>query len=88
MYTTPEILASLKKVEETRQQRFENKDNIRRMTGEEKEEILGIPLTKMTIPVSPGRNIAVIVETAASVYRLSQMGYNAMDELAERMKNQ
>ena len=42
----------------------------------------------MTIPVSPGRNIAVIVETAASVYRLSQMGYNAMDDLAERMKNQ
>ncbi len=40
MYTNPEILKSLKKVEETRQERFENKDNIRRMTGEEKEEIL------------------------------------------------
>ena len=60
-----------------------------RLGGEpEKEEILGIPLTKMTIPVSPGRNIAVVVETAASVYRLSQMGYNAMDDLTERMKNQ
>ena len=54
----------------------------------ETEEILGIPLTKMTIPVSPGRNLAVVVETAASVYRLSQMGYNAMDELSDRMKNQ
>ena len=60
-----------------------------RLGGEpEKEEILGIPLTKMTIPVSPGRNIAVVVETAATVYRLSQMGYNAMDDLTERMKNQ
>ena len=56
--------------------------------GEDFEEILGIPLTKMTIPVSPGRNLAVIVETAASVYRLSQMGYNAVDELSQRMKNQ
>lgn len=54
----------------------------------EKEEILGISLTKMTIPVSPGRNVAVVIETAASVYRLSQMGYNAMDDLTERMKNQ
>ncbi len=60
-----------------------------RLGGEpEKEDILGISLTKMTIPVSPGRNIAVVVETAASVYRLSQMGYNAMDDLTERMKNQ
>jgi len=42
----------------------------------------------MTIPVSPGRNVAVVIETAANVYRLSQMGYNAMDELTERMKNQ
>ncbi len=58
-----------------------------RLGGEpEKEDILGISLTKMTIPVSPGRNIAVVIETAASVYRLSQMGYNAMDDLTERMK--
>ena len=54
----------------------------------ETEDILGIKLTKMTIPVSPGRNIAVVIETAANVYRLSQMGYNAMEELSERMKNQ
>ncbi|MBR2371489.1 MAG: HPr(Ser) kinase/phosphatase [Clostridia bacterium] len=59
-----------------------------RLGGEpEKEDILGISLTKMTIPVSPGRNVAVVIETAASVYRLSQMGYNAMEDLTERMKN-
>ena len=68
---------------------WDNSKTYERLGGqEEKEDILGISLTKMTIPVSPGRNIAVVVETAANVYRLSQMGYNAMDELTERMKNQ
>lgn len=68
---------------------WDNSKTYERLGGEpEQEEILGIPLTKMTIPVSPGRNIAVVIETAASVYRLSQMGYNAMDDLTERMKNQ
>ncbi len=40
MYTNPEILASLKKVEATRQERFNNRDNIKRMSAEEKDEIL------------------------------------------------
>ena len=65
----------------------ENK-NYERLGGEsESREILGVKITQMTIPVSPGRNIAVVVETAASVYRLQKMGYNAMDELSGRMKN-
>ncbi len=40
MYNSPEILQSLKKVEETRAQRFENRENIARMTADEKQEIL------------------------------------------------
>ena len=68
---------------------WDNSKTYERLGGEpEREDILGISLTKMTIPVSPGRNVAVVIETAANVYRLSQMGYNAMDELTERMKNQ
>ena len=68
---------------------WDNSKTYERLGGEpESEDILGISLTKMTIPVSPGRNVAVVIETAANVYRLSQMGYNAMDELTERMKNQ
>ena len=68
---------------------WDNSKTYERLGGEpENEDILGISLTKMTIPVSPGRNVAVVIETAASVYRLSQMGYNAMDDLTERMKNQ
>lgn len=64
----------------------ENK-NYERLGGEtESREILGVKLTQMTIPVSPGRNIAVVIETAASVYRLQKMGYSAVDELTERMQ--
>ena len=40
MYHNPEILESMKKVEATRQERFANKDNIKRMTADEKEAIL------------------------------------------------
>ena len=40
MYNSPEILESLKRVEETRQQRFENRENIARMSADEKQEIL------------------------------------------------
>lgn len=54
---------------------------------EEKQNILGVDVLKMTVPVSPGRNIAVVIEAAASVYRLKMMGYNALDELTERLLN-
>ena len=42
----------------------------------------------MTIPVKPGRNLAVIIETAAMNNRQKRMGYNALDELDQRMKQQ
>ena len=47
-------------------------------------EILGISLPKLTIPVSPGRNIPVIIETAARKYRLDQVGYDATQELLNK----
>jgi succinate dehydrogenase / fumarate reductase flavoprotein subunit len=40
MYTDPEILASLRKVEATRQERFDSRDSIKRMSADEKDEIL------------------------------------------------
>ena len=48
----------------------------------ETEEILGVKLPKVTIPVSPGRNLAVILETAAMNNRQKKMGYNAAETLA------
>jgi len=44
-------------------------------------EILGIKLPVVTIPVKPGRNLAVIVEVAAMNNRQKEMGYNAAREL-------
>ena len=38
------------------------------------------------IPVRPGRNLAVIVEAAAGNYRQKKMGYNAAQELYNRVQ--
>lgn len=44
-------------------------------------EILGIEVPILTIPVKPGRNLAVIIEVAAMNNRQKKMGYNAAQEL-------
>ena len=53
---------------------------------EEYVEYLGNRLTCYTIPLSPGRNTAVIVETAAVNFRQKRMGYDAGTELERRVK--
>lgn len=50
--------------------------------------ILGIDIPSVTIPVRPGRNLAIIIEIAAMNYRQQQMGYNAAEELNERIAKQ
>ena len=47
----------------------------------ETENILGVELPKVTIPVMPGRNLAVIMELAAMNNRQKNMGYNAAETL-------
>ncbi len=49
---------------------------------DERETILGVTLPLVTIPVRPGRNLAVIVELAAMNNRQKKMGYNAAEALA------
>lgn len=44
----------------------------------------GIKIPKLTIPVSPGRNLAIIIEVAARNFRLKSMGYDASEELITR----
>ena len=44
-------------------------------------EILGISVPAITIPVKPGRNLAIIIEVAAMNNRQKKMGYNAAQEL-------
>ncbi|MBR1457268.1 MAG: HPr(Ser) kinase/phosphatase [Oscillospiraceae bacterium] len=48
----------------------------------ETEEILGVKLPCVTIPVTPGRNLAVILELAAMNNRQKKMGFNAAEMLA------
>ena len=44
-------------------------------------EILGLEVPVVTIPVKPGRNLAVIIEVAAMNHRQKKMGYNGAQEL-------
>jgi HPr kinase/phosphorylase len=48
-------------------------------------EVLGLTVPCLTIPVSPGRNLAIIVEVAAMNNRQKKMGYNAAQALSERV---
>jgi HPr kinase/phosphorylase len=49
-------------------------------------DILGVDVSKLTIPVKPGRNLAVIVEAAARNHRMKYMGYNPAEELDKRIQ--
>ncbi len=48
------------------------------------EDILGVKVPKLTVPVSPGRNLAILIEVAARNFRLKSMGYDAAQELIQR----
>mgnify|MGYP000134589380 FL=1 len=48
-------------------------------------DILGVKVPSMLIPVMPGRNLAVILETAATHHRPTQLGYNAAQALPHRL---
>ncbi|MBY0222781.1 HPr(Ser) kinase/phosphatase [Mammaliicoccus sciuri] len=52
---------------------------------EEKIEILDSQITRLSVPVRPGRNIAVIIEVAAMDYRMKRLGFNAADEFTKRL---
>lgn len=48
-------------------------------------EILGLEVPVVTIPVKPGRNLAVIIEVAAMNHRQKKMGYNGAQELLQNL---
>ena len=54
---------------------------------EEYTEILGNKVVCHNLPIRPGRNLAVIVESAAVNWRTKKMGYNAAQELYNRVQN-
>lgn len=51
-------------------------------------EILGIKIPSITVPVQPGRNLAVIIEIAAMNHRQKKMGFNTAAEFEKRLKEQ
>lgn len=63
-----------------------DKDYDRLGLEEEYTEYLGNRVVCHVIPIRPGRNLAVICETAAINHRLKKMGYNAAQELYNRVQ--
>jgi len=55
---------------------------------DEKVDILGNQVPAITIPVMPGRNLAVILEIAAMNHRQKKMGYNTAEEFNKRLMEQ
>ncbi len=55
--------------------------------NDEYMNILGIDVTCHSLPIRPGRNLAIICETAAVNHRQKKMGYNAAEELYRRVQN-
>lgn len=51
-------------------------------------DIMGLKIPSYTLPVKPGRNLAVILEIAAMNHRQKKMGYNTGAELEERLMKQ
>lgn len=66
-----------------------NKDKEYDRLGLEEEytEYLGNKIVCHSIPIRPGRNLAIICESAAVNHRQKQMGYNAAQELYTRVQN-
>ncbi|MGI6072308.1 MAG: HPr(Ser) kinase/phosphatase [Lachnospiraceae bacterium] len=62
-----------------------NKNYDRLGLNEEYEDILGVQVVKHTVPIRTGRNLAIIIETAAVNNRQKKMGYNAAKELCDRV---
>ena len=52
---------------------------------EQHMDLLGVKVPAITIPVKPGRNLAIILEIAAMNSRQKKMGYNAAAEFTEQL---
>jgi len=63
----------------------EDKQYDRLGLDEEMIRIIDTDLPLVTIPVRPGRNLAVIIEVAAMNYRLKRMGYNAAVQFTNKL---
>ncbi|MDQ0244703.1 HPr kinase/phosphorylase [Bacillus fengqiuensis] len=63
----------------------QNKQYDRLGLEEEKMKIIDTEVTRLTVPVRPGRNLAVIIEVASMNFRLKRMGINAAEQFSNRL---
>lgn len=54
--------------------------------GEKKRDIMGIKVTEVTVPVAPGRNLAILVEAAARNHLLRLHGYDSAAEFSRKLR--
>lgn len=64
-----------------------NKQYDRVGLDEEVIKIIDTNVTRLTVPVRPGRNLAVIIEVASMNFRLKKMGVNAAEQFSNRLNN-
>lgn len=50
------------------------------------EEVMGISVPKVVIPVKPGRNLAMVLEVAVKNLRMKEMGYNAARDISLKIR--
>ena len=55
--------------------------------SEKKTNVLGVNISSISLPVAPGRNLAVLVEAAVRDHLLIKHGYNAGDDFVQRQKD-
>ncbi len=64
---------------------IEDKQYDRLGLEDDKMQIMDVQLPMATIPVRPGRNLAVIIEVAAMNFRLKRMGFHAAQDFSNRL---
>lgn len=65
-----------------------NKEYERLGLTEERVDILGVKIPRLLIPVRPGRNVPILIETAAMNHRSKKLGYHAAKELSEKISKE
>jgi len=69
--------------------RLDNVGELDRLTGSySTRHVLGLDVPRVTVPVAPGRNIAVLIETAVRNHMLRLKGYDAGEDFIERQRQE
>ena len=76
-----ELIISLRRLSEIR----ESVDRVGG-SGRTTKEILGVKLPNIVIPVSAGRDLVNLIETAVMTYKLELSGYDPVNELSEHLR--